>query len=111
MVRRLTLEPVERETLVQAVKHHGKAYVRERAAALLKIAAGVSAAWVAEHGLLTRHAPDTVYRWLDRYQREGLAALTIRPGRGRKPTLSPPGAPRAGGAAGWAAGPARQRSA
>src|SRR4051812_28421455 len=36
MARRLTLEPVERETLVQAVKHHAKAYVRERAAALLK---------------------------------------------------------------------------
>ena len=92
MVRRLALEAAERETLVQAVKHHAKGYVRERAAALLKIAAGATTAWVAAHGLLQRHAPDTVYGWLTRYEREGLAALTIRPGRGRKPTLSPPGA-------------------
>src|SRR3954471_802262 len=91
MVRRLTLEPVERETLVQAVKHHAKAYVRERAAALLKIADGKSAAWVAEHGLLTRHAPDTVYRWLNQYVAKGIGGLRIRPGRGRKPRLPPLG--------------------
>ena len=90
MTRRLRLSPVEQETLEQAVKHHPKAYARERAAGLLKVASQASAAWVAEHGLLTRHAPDTLYRWLNRYQAEGLAALTIRPGRGRKPRLSPP---------------------
>jgi transposase len=111
MVRRLTLAPVERETLVQAVKHHAKAYVRERAAALLKIAGGASAAWVAGHGLLTEHAPDVVYGWLNRYEAEGLAALTIRPGRGRKPTLPPPGARRAGRAPGRVAGSAWERSA
>ena len=111
MVRRLALESVERATLEQAVKHHPKAYVRERAAALLKIAAGKSAAWVAEHGLLTRHAPDTVYRWLNEYMAKGLVGLRIRPGRGRKPTLSPPAAPRAGGAAGRTAGAVGQRSA
>jgi transposase len=91
MTRRLELGPAERATLEQAVKHHPKPYARERAAALVKVAdRTAAAAWVAEHGLLTAHAPDTVYRWLDRYEAEGLAALTVRPGRGRKPTLSPP---------------------
>jgi Winged helix-turn helix len=112
MTRRLELEPAERATLEQAVRHHPKPYARERAAALVKVADRTAAAsWVAEHGLLTAHAPDTVYRWLDRYEAEGLAALTVRPGRGRKPTLSPPGAPRAGGAAGGAASGAGERPA
>jgi transposase len=111
MVRRLEVTEAERTTLEQAVKHHPKAYVRERAAALVKIAARASAAWVAEHGLLTRHAPDTVYGWLNRYETEGLVGLLIRPGRGRKPTLSPPAAQRTGRAAGRAAGAAGQRSA
>lgn len=108
MTRRLELSEAERTTLEQAVKHHPKPYVRERASGLLKIAARASAAWVAEHGLLARHAPDTVYRWLDRYEREGLAALTIRSGRGRKPRLSPPRGCSAGGAAGRPAGVARE---
>jgi transposase len=96
MTRRLELNEVERTTLVQAVKHHPKAYARERAAALVKVAAGASAHQVAREGLLTRHAPDTVYRWLDRYEAVGIAGLLIRPGRGRKPRLSPPGECRAG---------------
>jgi hypothetical protein len=107
MTRRLELSEAERTTLEQAVKHHPKPYVRERAAALVKVAdRTASAARVAEQGLLARHKPDTVYRWLDRYEAEGLAALTIRPGRGRKPRLFPPGRGRAGRAAGLAAGAA-----
>ena len=104
MTRRLELTEGERTTLEQAVKHHPKPYARERASALLKVAGRSSAAWVAEHGLLTRHVPDTVYRWLDRYEAEGLSALTVRPGRGRKARLPPPRECRARGAAGWAAG-------
>jgi transposase len=111
MVRHLELSEAERTTLEQAVKHHPKAYARERAAALLKIADGRVASWVAESGLLVRHAADTVYGWLTRYERDGLAALTIRVGRGRKPTLSPPAAQRASRGAGRAAGGARERSA
>jgi hypothetical protein len=103
MTRRLELTEAERTTLEQAVRHHPKPYVRERAAALVKVADRRSAAWVAGHGLLRPHAPDTVYRWLDRYEAEGLAGLVIRPGRGRKPALSPPRRRRA---AGWAAGAA-----
>jgi hypothetical protein len=111
MTRRLPLTEAERTTLEQAVRHHPKPSVRERAAALLKVAERRAAAWVAEHGLLRRHAPDTVYRWLDRYEREGLAGLQIRPGRGRKPTLSPPAARGAGRAAGRAAGAVGERPA
>jgi transposase len=91
MTRRLELSEVEQTTLEEAVKHHPKAYARERAAALVKVAGRTSAHQVAKQGLLRRHAPDTVYRWLDRYEAEGLAVLTIRSGRGRKPRLSPPG--------------------
>jgi transposase len=89
-VRRVTLTSGERDGLLEVVKHHAKAYVRERAAAIVKIADGTSAASVAARGLLVPRAPDTVYRWLDRYQQEGLRGLTIRPGRGRKPRLPPP---------------------
>jgi transposase len=106
MTRRLELSEVERTTLEQAVKHHPKAYARERAAALVKVAAGGVASWVASQGLLARRKPDTVYRWLDRYETHGLAVLTIRAGRGRQPRLSPPRGGRAGGAGGRAAGAA-----
>lgn len=66
-----------------------KAYLRERAAALLKIAAGQSAHAVAQEGLLRPRQPDTVYEWLDRYEAEGVAGLTIRDGRGRKAAYEP----------------------
>ena len=66
-----------------------KAYLRERAAALLKIAAGTSAHAVAQHGLLRQRQPDTVYDWLNRYEAEGSNGLYIRSGRGRKPAYEP----------------------
>ena len=59
MTRRLELSEVERTTLEQAVKHHPKAYARERAAALVKVADRTAAAWVAEHGLLMRRTRRT----------------------------------------------------
>lgn len=64
-------------------------YRRERAAALLKIAAGASASAVARSGLLRPRKPETVATWVKRYQSDGLAGLTIRSGRGRKPAFSP----------------------
>ncbi|MFN8636478.1 MAG: hypothetical protein U0893_21740 [Chloroflexota bacterium] len=60
MTRRLALTEAERVTLEEAVKHHPKAYARERAAALLKVADRSSGLRVAEHGLLRRRAADTV---------------------------------------------------
>ena len=50
--------------LKEARDHHPEPYVRERSAAILKIADGHSPHWVATHGLLKPRDPDTVYRWL-----------------------------------------------
>lgn len=66
-----------------------KPYLRERAAALLKIAAGKSAHAVAQNGLLRPRQPDTLYRWLNRYEADGIAGLEIREGRGRKAAYEP----------------------
>ncbi len=66
-----------------------KPYLRERAAAILKVADGMSASAVASTGLLKPHDPDIIYGWLDRFEAEGCDGLIIRPGRGRKPAFSP----------------------
>lgn len=92
-MHRLALTADQRQELVALRATAAKPYVRERAAALLKIADGCAAAAVARTGLLRPRQPDTVYRWLARYRAEGIAGLTDRPGRGRKPAFSPP-APR-----------------
>jgi transposase len=85
----LVVEPEERAELVKVRDHHPKPYMRERAAALLKIADGVSGRWVARYGLLRTRACDTVYGWVHRYEAEGIAGLNVKPGRGRKPAFSP----------------------
>ena len=64
-------------------------YMRERAAAMLKIAEGVTPRQVALNGLLKPRKPDTVYDWLHRYQQDGVAGLPVKPGRGRKPAYFP----------------------
>ena len=69
--------------------HHPKPYLREKAAALLKVADGWQVREVARFGLLRPRSPDTVAAWLNRYERRGLAGLRVRPGRGRKPAFSP----------------------
>lgn len=89
MRRTLTLSTDQRQDLTDALRHHPKPYVRERAAALLKIADGVAPFQVAQSGLLHPRDPDTLYAWLDRYEADGLSGLLIRPGRGRHPAFSP----------------------
>lgn len=88
-MHRLTLTPTQRDELIGLRDTAPKPYVRERAAALLKIADGLPAAAVARTGLLRSRQPDTVYRWLHRYLHEGVAGLDDRPGRGRKPAFFP----------------------
>jgi hypothetical protein len=85
----LTLSLAETAALVDIRDHHPLPYRRERAAALLKMADGLSAKAIAHTGLLKHRAEETVAAWYHRYQAEGLAGLTIRPGRGRKPAFSP----------------------
>ena len=82
--------------LTQTAKVHAAAwkemfdgYLRERAAALLKVADGMPAARVARTGLLRPRKPDTVYAWIDRFIEAGSAGLQIQAGRGRKPAFSP----------------------
>ncbi len=79
----------EREELEEIRDSDERAYMRERAAAILKIAEGQSGLQVAEHGLLKRRNADVIYRWVHRYESEGTDGLKIRPGRGRKPAFSP----------------------
>lgn len=88
-MRRLFLTPEQRTQLVALRDRGPRAYLRERAAALLKIADGVPAAHVARSGLLRPRQEDTVYDWLNRFECEGLDGLMIRKGRGRKPAFSP----------------------
>lgn len=87
---KLTLEAQQREELEAIRDHHAEPYLRERAAALLKIASGQSGRHVALTGLLKQRDPDSVYGWMKRYQAEGIAGLAIRAGRGRKRKYFPP---------------------
>jgi len=85
----VTLSPDQHAELEQARDHAARAYVRERAAAVLKIAAGRSGRQVALGGLLKPRDPDSVYAWVKRYLAQGLAGLTVCAGRGRKPAYAP----------------------
>lgn len=68
-MRHLTLTEDEREDLIRIRDRDPRPYMRERAAGLLKIAEGQSARQVALHGLLKSHSTNTLYRWLDTYER------------------------------------------
>jgi hypothetical protein len=87
--RYLSLTEAERVELEDIRDHHEKPYMREKAAALLKVAAGMSPHQVALTGLLKQRWPEAVYRWMDRYEAEGVAGLLVGEGRGRKPAFSP----------------------
>jgi Winged helix-turn helix len=109
----LLLTAEQRAALERHRDTAAKPHERERAAALLKVAAGLSPTQVARDGLLRRRQRDTVYAWVRRFRKEGMAGLAVRPGRGRKPAFSPslPGGERrpGGAAARRAAGPAPTR--
>ena len=85
----LTLTEAEIITLREARDHHPRPYVRERAAGLLKVAAGGSARHVALHGLLRPRHARTVSRWIQRFREDGYCGLLVAEGRGRKPAFSP----------------------
>lgn len=73
--RTLTLTPGQRTELLHARDHDPRPYVRERTAAVLQIADGLSPHAVATHGLLQPRDPDSLYSWLDIYQTEGVPGL------------------------------------
>jgi hypothetical protein len=86
MARRLivTLTHAQRAELLQLRSTHPKAYVRERAAAILQVAAGKTVGAVAQRGLVKKRQDETVSSWIKSYLVTGAAGLTIRAGRGRK---------------------------
>ena len=72
---KLCLSEAEREALIVLRDNGSAAYLRERAAALLKIAEGFSAQQVALSGLSEVRHPDTVRAWFRRYESQGIAGL------------------------------------
>lgn len=86
---KVELRAEQRQTLEARRDHHPKAYAREHAAAILKLADGSPACQVASKGLLKPRRSETSGLWLKPYQAQGIAGLLIRPGRGRKPAFSP----------------------
>ncbi len=78
--RTLTLKSnTARKRLVWHRDHDPKPYVRERCAALLKIADGHTPYAVAHAGLLKPRDPDTVYAWLAAYEADGFDGLVAHP--------------------------------
>lgn len=69
--------------------HHAVAYLRIKAAALLKVAQGQSLSQVAGSGLLKPVDRHTIKDWIMRYQQDGVSGLKVQMGRGRKPVFSP----------------------
>lgn len=89
--RMVSLSTEQRAALLQLRDHAPKPYLRERAAAVLKVADGQAVEAVAQNGLLRRWNRHALATWLDRFEASGVAGLTIRPGRGRKPAFFPSG--------------------
>jgi hypothetical protein len=85
----LPLTTAQRSELTRLRDHDPKPYVREKAAALLKVADGWTAQAVGAYGLLRPRAADTVAHWVHSFRADGVAGLAVRPGRGRKPAFSP----------------------
>lgn len=87
---RVELTGTQREELERVRAEHAQAYMRERAAAVLKVAEGATLTEVGERGLLKRHEPETVGDWIKVYLAQGSAGWRVKPGRGRKPAFFPP---------------------
>lgn len=66
----------ERKSLTHILNRSNRPYQRERAAALLKIAAGMSPHAVALTGLLRQRDPDTVYGWVHAFDADGIKSLS-----------------------------------
>jgi hypothetical protein len=83
--RPLPLTPPQRAELERARARDRRPYLRERCAALLKLADGWSVRRVALTGLHRPRRPETVAAWRARYLAGGLGGLVQRPRRGASP--------------------------
>lgn len=91
---RVDLSKEQRDELIDVRDHHDKPYMREKAAAVLKVAGppgeeGQSARQVALSGLLRERRPNTVRSWMHAYKEEGIGGFVVEEGRGQKPAFSP----------------------
>jgi len=83
----VSLTANERTQLEHWRDHDGRPYLRERAAAILKVADGMAIFAVALSGLLKPRKPATVYRWVRSFELHGVDGLVMQPRghRGRFP--------------------------
>lgn len=84
----IELSDDERSQLERWVKNPPRPYLRQRAWAILLLAARKPAYKVAEDRRVRVHR-GTVAEWIRRFQAERVDGLRIRPGRGRKPVFAP----------------------
>ena len=77
----MELSETQQKELIYACKHSPLGYVRVRAVALLNLAQGWSQEQVAKIFQVSRQS---VSRWKQVFQTEGIAGLKVHPGRGRK---------------------------
>ncbi len=82
--RYLKLDEGQRAELEGLIRRDQRAYMRERAWALIQIADGKSPHRVSQSGLMQRRRPETVMAWLNAYQKGGVEALVQKPRRGRE---------------------------
>lgn len=87
--RYLNLTDDQRRELVHARDHHQKGHMREKAAILLKIADGMSPHAAAQSAGHKPHHPDSIYKWMNWYESDGLERLNVQKGRGRKAAFFP----------------------
>jgi hypothetical protein len=85
--RTLTLTGGERAELERVRDRDPRPYLREKAAALLKVADGMPALTVARSGLLKPRHPETILIWLNDYEQ----TRTLRPRPACRTRPSPPG--------------------
>ena len=87
--RTVSLSDEQAQELRHCRDHHPLPYMRLKAAAIVKVAAGQSIKQVALTGLHKPVTEECVSTWINRYEQEGLAGLRVQPGRGRKASFSP----------------------
>lgn len=83
--RSLNLSASERSELEAMRDHDARPYMRERAAALLKIADGMAPSVVAREGLLKPRHQETVFIWLNEYEE----TRQVRPRPATRRSFSP----------------------
>ena len=81
---KLRLSGRHRQQLERTARTHKKPQVREKAAAVLKVANGQSVSLVAKTGLLTSRHRSAVYEWIDQYFTHGIDAWEQNRERCRK---------------------------